>query len=160
MKKYIVRYHVDNEKMAKGETPHSDIQESEEVNADFPQEAIDFVIDHLYEQVVQNSDFSPERDGEKLNILDAGGNIVQQFYNFHADMKGEEMRKEIWSVELEANLWADDIFNGTYEECVEWCRKNGYKIDGEEARLARLLAGDDCVLETLEIVDDLTGDEE
>ncbi len=70
------------------------------------------------------------------------------------------MRKEIWSVELEATLWTDDIFNGSYDECIEWCKKNDYKIDGKEARLARLLTEDDCVLETLEIVDDLDGDGE
>jgi len=71
-----------------------------------------------------------------------------------------DMRKEIWSVELEATLWTDDTFNGTYDECVEWCRKNDYKIDGEEARLARLLVEGDCVLEVLEIVDDLNSDNE
>ena len=65
------------------------------------------------------------------------------------------MRKEIWSVELEATLWTDDTFIGTYEECVEWCKKNDYRIDGKEARLARLLTENDYVLESLEIVDDL-----
>ena len=46
--------------------------------------------------------------------------------------------KKIWSVELEANCWNDDTFNGTYEECIEYCKKHGYKIDGVEARLAEI----------------------
>lgn len=65
------------------------------------------------------------------------------------------MRSEIWSVELEATLWSDDIFNGTYDECVEYCEKNDYKIDGREARLAKLLVEGTTCLEVLEIVDDL-----
>ena len=48
------------------------------------------------------------------------------------------MRKEIWSVELEATLWTDDTFIGTYEECVEWCKKNDYRIDGKERPLESL----------------------
>lgn len=65
------------------------------------------------------------------------------------------MREIIWSVELEATLWADDTFNGTYEECVQYCSENDYKIDGNEARLSKLLVEDGCVLQTLEIVEEL-----
>lgn len=43
-----------------------------------------------------------------------------------------------WSVELEANMWNDDTFNGTFEECVAYCDAKGYDIDGEEARIARI----------------------
>lgn len=43
-----------------------------------------------------------------------------------------------WSVELEANSWMDDTFNGTFDECVEYCQKNGYEINGEEVRLAEI----------------------
>ncbi len=64
--------------------------------------------------------------------------------------------KEMWSVELEATLWSDDIFNGTYEECVDYCKQNNYEIDGSNARLAKILVDDDgCVAETLDIVDEL-----
>lgn len=43
-----------------------------------------------------------------------------------------------WSVELEVNSWMDDTFNGTFEECVEYCQESGYEINGDEARLAEI----------------------
>ena len=57
------------------------------------------------------------------------------------------MNKTIWSVEIEANNWDDDLFNGTFNECLEYCKNEGYKIDGEEARLAlvTLDAGGCCI---------------
>lgn len=65
------------------------------------------------------------------------------------------MRNEMWSVELEGNSWNDDTFNGSYSECVEYCEKYDYKIDGQEARIAKILVEDGCVLEVLEIVEEL-----
>ena len=65
------------------------------------------------------------------------------------------MRKETWSVELEANSWCDDTFNGTYAKCVEWCKEHSYTIDGQEARLAKIVLEDDCVVDTLEIVEEI-----
>lgn len=32
------------------------------------------------------------------------------------------MNRQIWSVQI-ANDWMNDTFNGTREECIEWCRK-------------------------------------
>lgn len=64
--------------------------------------------------------------------------------------------KKIWSVELETTLWNDESFNGTFSECVEYCEKQGYKIDGEEARLAELLIDEEGIsLETLQIVEEI-----
>ena len=65
------------------------------------------------------------------------------------------MRETMWSVEIEGNDWNDDLFNGSYEECVEYCNDNDYNIDGLTARLAKILVEDGCVLEVLEIVDEL-----
>lgn len=65
------------------------------------------------------------------------------------------MREKMWSVELEGNSWNDDTFNGTYEECIEYCQEQNYKIDGQDARLAKILVEDGCVLEVLEIVEEL-----
>lgn len=65
------------------------------------------------------------------------------------------MREELWSVELEGNSWNDDTFNGTFEECTEYCKEYDYKVDGEEARIAKILVEDSCVLEVLEIVEEL-----
>ncbi len=61
-----------------------------------------------------------------------------------------------WSVELEANSWNDDTFNGTYEECIAYCKENDYTIDGETARLAEIEVDDDgCVSYTYDIVEEL-----
>ena len=61
--------------------------------------------------------------------------------------------KTLWSVEVESNMWEDDLFNGTYEECIQYCKEQGYKIDGKEARLAEILVDEKgTVIETLEIV--------
>lgn len=62
--------------------------------------------------------------------------------------------KTIWSVELEGNMWNDDSFNGTFEECIEYCKENDYKIDGKEARLAEIVVDDkNCVIDTIQIVE-------
>lgn len=63
------------------------------------------------------------------------------------------MKEQIWSVELEGNSWNDDTFNGSYKECVEFCKKYDYEINGRDARLARILVEDDCVVEVLEVVE-------
>lgn len=62
----------------------------------------------------------------------------------------------LWSVEHETNSWADDMFNGTYEECMVYCREHGYKIDGEECRLAEVeLDERGCVIDTYDIVNEV-----
>lgn len=62
----------------------------------------------------------------------------------------------VWSVELESNSWDDDLFNGTFEECVKYCEERDYKIDGEEARLAKLQLDESrYVVECLEIVNEI-----
>ena len=50
---------------------------------------------------------------------------------------------KMWSVQLEATYWTDDVFTGTYDECVEYCESNGYEIDGETARLAEIEVNED-----------------
>ena len=61
----------------------------------------------------------------------------------------------MWSVELEANSWNDDTFNGTFDECVKYCEENGYKVDGKDARLAEVEMEDGCVTYTYDIVNEL-----
>ena len=64
--------------------------------------------------------------------------------------------KTIWSVELERNMWNDDSFNGTFEECIEYCKEKDYKIDGKEARLAEIVVDDkNCVIDTIQIVEEI-----
>lgn len=62
---------------------------------------------------------------------------------------------KMWSVELAANSWNDDTFIGTYEECIEYCKTNDYKIDGEEARLAEVEIEEEIVTYTYDIVNEL-----
>lgn len=62
----------------------------------------------------------------------------------------------LWSVEHEANNWNDDLFSGTYSECVAYCGERGYKIDGIECRLAEVETDENgCVIDTYNIVDEL-----
>lgn len=61
---------------------------------------------------------------------------------------------EIWSVQLENNSWNDDTFNGTFDECLEYCDGMGYEI-GAGCRLGRILVKDTTCVETLEIVEDI-----
>lgn len=63
--------------------------------------------------------------------------------------------RETWSVELEANSWNDDLFNGTFDECVDYCKNNDYKIDGITGRIAKVLLDGNCVSEVLEICEEL-----
>ena len=63
--------------------------------------------------------------------------------------------KTMWSVELKESFYSDDIFNGTYEECIEYCEKNRYEI-GDDARLANILVDDDgCVVECIDIIEEI-----
>ena len=81
MKKYTVKFYIDNAEMVRGEIPHSEIQESEEVNAESSIEAIDLVIEHVKEQIIQNSDYVPEQEGTVINVMHES-EVVQQYYNF------------------------------------------------------------------------------
>ena len=63
------------------------------------------------------------------------------------------MREITWSVEL-APDYADDTFNGTYEECIEYCKEKNYEV-GTDCQLVKILVEDGCVLEALEIVTEI-----
>lgn len=62
----------------------------------------------------------------------------------------------VWSVEVKANSWNDDLFTGSYAECVKYCEELGYIIDGENARLAEIAVDESgCVIDTYKIVNKL-----
>lgn len=66
-----------------------------------------------------------------------------------------ENMKTLWSVELEANGYEDDTFNGTFEKCIEYCKDYDYAI-GTECRLAEFLIDEyGRFIECLEIVDEI-----
>ena len=60
------------------------------------------------------------------------------------------------SVEQGGNSWNEDMFNGTYEECIAYCQDREYKIDGVECRLAEIEVDDrGCVVDTYSIVNEI-----
>ncbi len=62
----------------------------------------------------------------------------------------------LWSVEHEANSWDDDMFNGTFDECVGYCKEHSYKIDGVECRLAEIEVDEkNSVIDTYKIVNEI-----
>lgn len=94
MRKFTVKWFVDDADMVKGEKPHSEIYETEEVEAESSMEAIDLVIDFLIDQGIQNNTLSPERDGDRINFMDPGGEIAMRYYNFSVDSPIKVARTE------------------------------------------------------------------
>ena len=65
------------------------------------------------------------------------------------------MMKTTYSVELEANAYMDDLFNGTLKECREYIANNypAGEIAEESARSANILVDEEgCVAECLDII--------
>ena len=63
---------------------------------------------------------------------------------------------KVWSVELACNNRNNDTFDGTFEECVEYCKENDYVIDGKSARLAEIEVDEDgCWTYCYDIVEEL-----
>lgn len=69
--------------------------------------------------------------------------------------ENEMTTRETYSVEIEQNSYMDDLFNGTYDECVEYIRKNDYTREENDVRIAKIaIDEDECVAETLDIITD------
>ena len=94
MREHEVKYYIDDKEMLQGEKPHSEIYESETVEAGSSAEAINLVIDFLIDQAISSGELSPERDGERINFVDADGEIVMQYYNFSVDSPIKAARME------------------------------------------------------------------
>ena len=61
-----------------------------------------------------------------------------------------------WSVETEENYWNDDLFNGTLEECIEYCKEKDIKVDGENARIMKRCLDENGVIDLWEeCIDDI-----
>ncbi len=89
-----VKYYVDDAEMVRGETPHSEIWETKEVEAASSQEAIDLVVNFLIDQIIQNSNHTAERVDDKINVVDADGNIAEQYYGFTVESPVKAIRTE------------------------------------------------------------------
>ena len=61
--------------------------------------------------------------------------------------------KTTYSVEIKDTMYTDDIFNGSFEECVEYIKENEYTREENDVRIAKILVDDDnTVAECLEII--------
>lgn len=61
-----------------------------------------------------------------------------------------------WSVETEENSWSDDLFNGTLEECIEYCKDKNIKVDGKNARIMKICLDENGVIDLWEeCIDDV-----
>ena len=61
--------------------------------------------------------------------------------------------KTTYSVEIEQTMYADDLFNGTFEECVEYINEKGYTREENDVRIAKILVDEDnTVAECLELI--------
>lgn len=61
--------------------------------------------------------------------------------------------KTTYSVEIEQTMYADDLFNGTLEECIEEIKEKGYTREENNVRIAKILIDEDnTVAECLELI--------
>lgn len=61
--------------------------------------------------------------------------------------------KTTYSVEIEQTMYSDDLFNGTFEECVEYINEKEYTREENDVRIAKILLEDDgTVAECLKLI--------
>ena len=61
--------------------------------------------------------------------------------------------KTTYSVEIKDTMYTDDIFNGSFEECVEYIKENEYTKEENDVRIAKVLVDEDnTVIECVEII--------
>lgn len=61
--------------------------------------------------------------------------------------------KTIYSVEIKDTMYTDDIFNGSFEECVEYINENDYTKEENDVRIAKVIIDEDnTVIECVEII--------
>ena len=46
--------------------------------------------------------------------------------------------KIYYSVQIEQNSYEDDLFNGTFEECVEYIAEHEYTVEDNDVRIAEI----------------------
>lgn len=61
--------------------------------------------------------------------------------------------KTTYSVEIKDTMYTDDIFNGSFEECVEYIKENEYTKEENDVRIAKVIIDEDnTVIECVEII--------
>ena len=61
--------------------------------------------------------------------------------------------KTTYSVEIKDTMYTDDIFNGSFEECIEYIKENEYTKEENDVRIAKVIIDEDnTVIECVEII--------
>ena len=61
--------------------------------------------------------------------------------------------KTTYSVEIKDTMYTDDIFNGSFEECVEYIKENEYTKEENDVKIAKVIIDEDnTVIECVEII--------
>ena len=61
--------------------------------------------------------------------------------------------KTTYSVEIKDTMYTDDIFNGSFEECVEYIKEKEYTKEENDVRIAKIIVDEDnTVIECVEII--------
>ena len=64
-------------------------------------------------------------------------------------MKGLDFMKTFYSVEIEQNSYEDDLFNGTFEECVEYINEREYTREENDVRIAHVVEDGDHIVDDI-----------
>ena len=60
-----------------------------------------------------------------------------------------------YSVEIEATGYEDDLFNGTFEECVKYCEEHDYTKENSNVRIAEIEVDEDgCCTYCYDIIEE------
>lgn len=51
-----------------------------------------------------------------------------------------------FSVQIEPNAYADDLFVGTYDDCANYCYTNDYYSDNVDARICEIEVDDNGIV--------------
>ena len=61
--------------------------------------------------------------------------------------------KTTYSVEIEQTMYADDLFNGSFEECIEYIKEKELTKEENDVRIAKILVDEDnTVSECLDLI--------
>lgn len=58
-----------------------------------------------------------------------------------------------YSVLIEQNAYDDDLFNGSFKECVDFINECGYTREDNDVKIAEIEVGEDgCAIYTYDII--------
>lgn len=60
--------------------------------------------------------------------------------------------KTTYSVEIAQNSYNDDLFNGSYDECIDYIKSNGYTSEENDVRIACIQVDGTTVTNVLDVI--------